>query len=43
LISGSGSGELSGSARADLHSAQFFFSLPWGQGLHTAQLSFRLP
>ena len=26
-----------------LHFAQFFFSLPWGQGLHSAQKYFRLP
>jgi hypothetical protein len=25
------------------HSAQLFFSLPWGQGLHTLQLLFCLP
>ena len=26
-----------------LHFAQFFFSLPWGQGVQSAQLYFNLP
>jgi|TARA_B110000093_G_C12830843_1_gene351028 hypothetical protein len=55
LISGAGlsSGELDrlrltrfdlgGAARAALHSAQFLFTLPCGQGLHFTQLFFSLP
>ena len=26
-----------------LHSAHLFFSLPWGQGLHSAQKLFTVP
>ena len=26
----------------DLHSAQSYFNLPWGQGVHTAQMCFSL-
>jgi hypothetical protein len=39
LISGSCliSGETERSARADLHAAQAYFSLPCGQGRHFAQ------
>ena len=35
--------ELGASARATLHFAHLLFRLPWGQGVHTAQPSFRLP
>jgi hypothetical protein len=49
LISGELSGsrftrfELGGPMRAALHAAQPYFTLPWGQGLHSAQLCFTLP
>ena len=45
LTSGSGftSGATGRSARADLHAAHLYFSLPCGQGLQSAQLDFTLP
>jgi hypothetical protein len=35
--------ELGAAARAALHAAQVYFSLPCGQGLHKAQFLFNLP
>ena len=45
LISGSSliSGETERSARADLHAAHLYFTLPCGQGLHLTQLPFSWP